>query len=215
MTPGTQVDGEPEVMTTFHTAFTSAFDRLTAGVMVIGSGLVLASSLAIFVLDAPEAGGAMGMVGAGLLGAVATSITRPLQATMPRAAAVLSIVFAYGFVVGGVAFNLETILVANGASSFDTLSAFPVLGASGVLGPLSLVAIGLALFGTRADRVAGGALVLCGLLFPVSRIFDIAAVAMSVDMLLVVGMATLGRGLVRTRGRAPVPSPATRQTIAA
>jgi hypothetical protein len=202
-------------MTTSHTAFTSTSDRLAAGVMVIGSGLVLASSVAIFVLDSPVAGGAMGMVGAGLLGAVATSITRPLQAVLPRAAAVLSTVFAYGFVVGGVAFNLETILIAHGASSFDSLSAFPVIGASGVLGPLSLVAIGLALFGTRADRVAGVALTLCGLFFPVSRIFDIAAVAMSVDLMLVIGMATLARALVRTRGAAPAPTPATRQTIAA
>ena len=202
-------------MTTSHTTYTSAVDRLAAGVMVIGSGLVLASSLAIFVLDAPVAGGAMGIVGAGLLGAVATSITRPLQALLPRAAAVLTTVFAYGFVVGGVAFNLETILVAHGAAYFDSLSAFPVLGASGVLGPLSLVAIGLALFRTGADRVAGVALTLCGLLFPVSRIFEIGAVAMSVDLLLVVGMATLARGLVRTRGGAPVAHPAARQTVAA
>lgn len=215
MTPSTQVGRQPEVMTTSHTAFTSAYDRLAAGVMVLGSVLVLASSVAIFVLDAPVAGGAMGIVGAGLLGAVATSITRQLQAHLPRAAAVLSIVFAYGFVVGGVAFNLETILIAHGGSSFDTLSAFPVIGASGVLGPLSLVGIGLALVSTRADRVAGVALALCGLLFPVSRVFDIAAVAMTVDLLLVVGMATLGRGLVRPRGGAPVPSPATRQTVAA
>jgi hypothetical protein len=46
-----------------------------------------------------------------MMGSVATGITRPLQCTMPRAAAVLTVVVAYGFVVGGVVFNLETILV--------------------------------------------------------------------------------------------------------
>jgi hypothetical protein len=205
-------------MTTSTTAFTSAFDRLAAGVMVIASLLVLASSVAIFVLDSPVAGGAMGMVGAALLGAVATGITRPLQARMPRRAAALTVVFAYGFVVGGVAFNLETILVSHGMMSFDSTDAFPVLGMSGVLGPLSLVGIGAALLVSRvgrADGIAGVALTLCGALFPVSRVFDIASVALSVDTMLVVGMAALAWGLVRPRTAAPVPASATRQPVAA
>lgn len=186
-------------MTTSTTTFTSTFDRLAAGVMVIASVLVLASSFTVFVLDAPVAGGAMGMVGAALLGAAATAITRPLQALMPRRAAALTLLFAYGFVFGGIAFNLETILVEHGMMSLDSVSAFPVIGMSGVIGPLSLVAIGAALFATGANRVAGVALVLCGLLFPVSRVFDIASAALAVDSMLVLGMAVLAWGLMRTR----------------
>lgn len=182
--------------------------------MLISAALILASSVAIFVLDSPVAGGAMGMVGAALMGAVATGITRPLQTRMPRAAAVLTTVFAYGFVVGGVAFNLETILVAHDMASLDTLSAFPVLGVSGVLGPVSLVAIGLALLVSGAHRVAGGALATCGMFFPVSRVFDIAPVAIAVDSLLVLGMATLAWRLVRTPAETAVSPATTRQPVA-
>jgi hypothetical protein len=202
-------------MTTSTTAFTSAFDRIAAGVMVIAPVLVLGSSVAIFVLDVPVAGGAMGMVGAALLGAVATAITRPLQARMPRRAAALTVLFAYGFVFGGIAFNLETILVEHGMMSLDSVSAFPIIGMSGVLGPLSLVGIGAALVATGADRVAGVALAVCGMLFPVSRIFDIAAVALAVDTMLVVGMTTLAWGLVRTRIATLMTEPAPREPIAA
>jgi hypothetical protein len=202
---------DSEAMTTSTTTFTSAFDRLAAGAMVISSILVLGSSVAIFVLDSPAAGGAMGIVGAALLGAVATAITRPLQSRMPRRAAALTVLFAYGFVVGGVAFNLETILVEHGMMSLDSLSVFPVIAMSGVIGPLSLLAIGMALLVTGADRVAGLALAACGMLFPVSRVFDIASAALAVDTMLLVGMATLAWGLVRTPDRAP----AARQLIAA
>jgi hypothetical protein len=202
-------------MTTSTAPFTSVFDRLAAGIMVLGSTLVLASSVAIFVLDAPVAGGAAGMVGATLLGAVATAITRPLQARMPRRAAVLTVLFAYGFVFGGIAFNLETVLVEHGMMSFDSLSVFPVLGMSGVLGPLSLVGIGVALFLTGLNRVAGIALAGCGMLFPVSRVFDIAPVALTVDTMLVLGMTSLAVGLVGTRAAAPVTPSATRQPVAA
>jgi hypothetical protein len=150
-----------------------------------------------------------------MMGSVATGITRPLQSRMPSAAAALTALFAYGFVVGGVAFNLETILIEHGMMSFDSIDAFPVLGMSGVLGPLSLIGIGAALLITGADRVAGAALAVCGVFFPVSRIFDIASVALAVDTMLLVGMATLAWGLVRTRPATPVTTPATREPLAA
>jgi hypothetical protein len=202
-------------MTTSTTTFTSAFDRIAAGGMVIAPLLVLGSSVAIFVLDAPVAGGAMGMIGAALLGAMATAITRPLQARMPRRAAVLTVLFAYGFVFGGIAFNLETILMEHGMMSLDSVSAFPVIGMSGVLGPLSLIGIGAALVATGADRVAGVALAVCGMFFPVSRIFDIAAVALAVDAMLVVGMTTLAWGLVHARTATVVTQSAPREPVAA
>jgi hypothetical protein len=196
---------------TSQTTFTSAFDRLAAGVMVASSGLILASTLADYVIGSPAAAGALGIVGAALLAAVAPGITRPLQARMPRVAAVLTTVFAYGFVVGGVAFNLETILVADGMPSLDALSVFPVIGMSGVLGPLSLVAIGVALAVSGTARAAGSVLVLSGMLFPISRIGDIPMAAIAVDGMLVLGMTMLAWGLVRT----PIHIPAARQPVAA
>jgi hypothetical protein len=198
-------------MTTSTTSFTSTFDNIAAGVMVAASALILGSTLADYVFGSEDVSGAMGIVGAGLLAAVATAITRPLQARMPRAAAALTMLFAYGFVVGGVAFNLETVLVSHDLPSLDALSVFPVIGMSGVLGPLSLAAIGLTMAVSGTARNAGVALALCGVLFPISRVGDVAAVAIVVDTMLVLGVCLLAKDLVRT----PTRSAVARQPVAA
>jgi hypothetical protein len=196
---------------TTSTAFTSDFNRIAAGAMVASSALILGSTLADYVFGSESASGALGIVGAAMLAAVAPGVTRPLQDAMPRVAAALTVIFAYGFVVGGVAFNLETVLVASGQPSLDALSVFPVIGMSGVLGPLSLAAIGIAMVVSGAARNAGIVLASCGVLFPISRVGDIAAVAIVVDGLLVLGLVMLATELVRT----PVRTAVARQPVTA
>jgi len=68
------------------------------------------------------------------------------------------------------------------------------------MGPLAWIGIGLALLrGAVQPRWCGAALVIAGLLFPVSRIGDIAALAIVDDLIFLLALAPLGLAIMQGR----------------
>ncbi|MGH3615449.1 MAG: hypothetical protein ACRDRK_23190 [Pseudonocardia sp.] len=183
------------------TTTTPARDRAHAVAMIVAPIALLASTIGYRVLGSEDGSAAIGILASALLVAATPGITRQLDARMPAVAAVLTVLFMFCFAIGGVSFNLEGIVVAHGAPSLDSLAVFPVIAVPGVLGPLTLAAIGVALFVARATpRFAAAALALGALLFPVSRIGDIAPLAIAVDLLLCAGLIPLALAQLRGLG---------------
>jgi hypothetical protein len=147
---------------------------------------------------------------------VVTGATRLLETAMPRGAAALYLVGTIGS-AAGVAFGLEHI--ANdltGLRLADQEEAAIQLGLlmPGLLFPLSMVGIGVALLraGTQG-RVPGvpgwigAVLATAGVLFPVSRIGEVEALAVVVDAVFLVALVPLGRAILTGRRAAPAPDP--------
>lgn len=101
-------------------------------------------------------------------------------------------------------FNIAPIMQAAGAPAINELGVFPAVAAPGVLGPLALLATGVALYRAGATpRWATIALALGAALFPVSRIGEIGPMMIVVDLLLCAGLIPLGLRLF-ARERVPV-----------
>jgi hypothetical protein len=95
--------------------------------------------------------------------------------------------------------------------ALDALAAYPLqtgvlLWWSGPLFPIMLLAIGAALWRTNAAaRWATAAICLGGALFPLSRIPRLEAVAIAIDLLILIGFSHVGWLLLRQRREAASP----------
>lgn len=184
------------------TTHVSARDRVHGGALLVAPLLLLASSIAYYVIGSQVAGGVIAIYAIASVALAAPALTRPLDATMPRTATTLTALIIFCFVAGGVPFNVAAIMVASGATPLQELAVFPVIALPGVIGPLALVATGVALYRAgAAPRFAPIALALGGLLFPISRIGQIAPLAIAVDLLLCASFIALGLSLLQGSAR--------------
>ncbi len=192
----------------------SVRDRLLATAMVAAPLLLLASTVAYVMGDGlgeDQAGGVLQMYAAAAFVLAIVGLTQLVEATHPRAAAVLTLVGALGC-VGAAGYAINSIYAAIGPvdlnENVDGPAGQLALQWPGILFPLAFIGIGILLLRARVGPPwAGIALVLGGILFPVSRIGSIEALAPVSDALLLVGLAPLGLALLRGRHRAPTAEP--------
>lgn len=179
--------------------------RAFAAAAVAGPVLVVASSLLWLAgLDAARLDAQFVAAPLIALGLVAICIAAAGHA--PRAAAVLAVLAAVGFGAGGAGFAVDGLheVVFDSPSLADEggLAGMMAPSLPGLLGPLAVAAIGVLVLRTRVSpALAGWALLVAGLAFPVSRIGGIAPLALAVDLLMAAALVPLGLRLWRT-GRA-------------
>lgn len=186
----------------------SVHDRLFGAAMIIAPVLLLASTIAAVLgegLGEDQAGGVLQMYAAAAFFLAIIGLTRLIEATAPRAAAALTVFGAFG-VAGAAGYAINSIYAAIGPvnlnENVDGSAGQLALQTPGILFPLTFIGIGIFLLrGHVEPRWSGIALILGGVLFPVSRIGSIDALAPVPDALLLIGLVPLGLALLK--GRAP------------
>lgn len=169
---------------------------------VVGPALVVASSL-LWTAGLEEARFALQFLGAALASVGLVALCLQLAEQAPRTANVLGLLALVGFGAGGIGFAVdglhETIHGSTSMAETDGLAALVAPTATGALGPLSVVAIGIAVLRFRTLPVAAGAmLVVGGVLFPLSRVGEVPPLAVVVDLLLAAVIVPFGVRLWRT-----------------
>jgi hypothetical protein len=179
---------------------TAPFTRLVGGAFIAAPVTLLASSVA-FAAGSEPARGVLQFYAAALFMFVLVTLAQTVAARAPRAAVALGLLAVVGM-AAGVGFAVDNIhgsllddryLVDDGGVAGILVSQVP-----GLMGPIAWVGIGVALLqaGLR-PRWSGWALIAAGLLFPVSRIGDIAPLAVADDLIFVAALAPLGLALMR------------------
>lgn len=169
---------------------------------LIGATFVLAPLLLLVgdAVPAPAGAAIMFYAFAAFMPVVVT-LTGILEVAFPRAAAALTVLRALG-IAAGVGFAIDGIhaelpgsveLIDDGGTAGVFVANIP-----GLMFPLALIGLGLALVRAGAHpRFCGPALILAGLLFPISRIGEIVPLAMVDDLLLLLALAPLGLAIRR------------------
>lgn len=174
------------------------------GVAMIVAPLLLLASTALSVtgdgLGEDRTGGVLQVYAMiGFILAV-IGLTRIAETHFARVAAALTLVGVMG-TAGGVAYGINSIYVTLGTvnlNDVEGLAGLLALKVPGLLFPLTFIGLG-ALF-VRAGvqpRWSGVAMILGGLLFPISRIASIDMLAPLPDALLLFGLAPIGLALLR------------------
>lgn len=169
---------------------------------VVGPVLVVASSL-LWTAGLDEARFALQFLGAALTAVGLVAVCLQLAEQAPRAANVLGLLALVGFGAGGVGFAVDGLHeIVHGSTSMaetDGLAALVAPTATGALGPLCVVAIGVAVLRFRPLPVTSGVLlVVGGVLFPLSRVGEVPPLAVVVDLLLAAAIVPVGVRLWRS-----------------
>jgi len=190
--PGVPAAGSPVIPRT----------RLLGAALIVAPLLLLASSLAS-AAGSEATRGVLGFYAFATFALVVVTLTQSFAATLPRAAAALTVVGVLG-AAAGVGFSIDAIhstlpgsveLIDDGGTAGVLVANVP-----GLMGPLAWIGIGIALLRSGVQpRWCGAALVVAGLLFPVSRIGDIAALAIVDDLIFLLALAPLGWAIVQGR----------------
>lgn len=176
--------------------------RLLGAALIAAPLLLLASSLAS-AAGAEATRGVLGFYAFAVFALVVVTLTQSFAATLPRAAAALTVLGVLG-AAAGVGFSIDAIhsTLPNSVELIDdggTAGVF-VANVPGLMGPLAWIGIGIALLRSGVQpRWCGAALVVAGLLFPVSRIGDIAALAVVDDLIFLLALAPLGWAIMQGR----------------
>jgi hypothetical protein len=189
--------------------------RLTSGALVVAP-LLLIVSTTLFVTggagmnNSAPAGAvmvwAMIAFAVGLLG-----VTRHLAISATRGAALLRVLVVVGC-AGGIGFGVDAMHAAlTGGTNLLDLGGIAVVLGLAIPGALFWTAVAATGFAAgRAGMIGRGAtalIVLGAVLFPVSRMPNIAALAIVADVLLLIGLAALSAALVGRAGqRHPAPA---------
>jgi hypothetical protein len=192
--------------------------RLTGAAAVAGPILVLASTVAYVTvgggLNEGELGGAIQVWAFAILGVAVLGLARTVERSVPGTAALLSVLAVVGAAVGG-GYGIDSMQAAVNGTEALAHGSEPavVLGLllPGLLAPISLVVLGITLTRHGGAGIRGWLLVAAAVLFPVSRIPDVAAIAIVSDLLLVASMGSIGLQLLTGRDRSThssVPAPA-------
>jgi hypothetical protein len=185
-------------------------NRLAGAAAVAGPILLLASTVAYLTvgdgLNDGELGGALQLWAFIGIGLAVLGLARTLERSAPRIATLLSLLAVLAPALGG-AFGIDSMQTAvNGTAPLAERSDPTIVLALLLPGPL--VAIGLAVLGVTLARHGAGVrcwlLVAGALLFPVSRIPDVGAIAILSDLLLVVSMGSIGLQLLVGRALSTV-----------
>jgi hypothetical protein len=194
----------------------NATNRLTGAAAVAGPTLLLASTVAYLTvgdgLNDGELGGALQLWAFVGIGLAVLGLARTLERSVPRTAALLSVLAVLAPALGG-AFGIDSMQTAVNSTAPLAESSDPTIVLALLL-PGPLVALGLALLGVTLARHGAGArgwlLAAGAVLFPMSRIPDVGAIAILSDLLLVASMGSIGLQLLTGRGRSTqgaVPAP--------
>jgi hypothetical protein len=180
----------------------SPLTRLTAGAFVAAPLLIAASSLA-WVAGSEPTRGVLQFYGVALSVIVILTLTHALAPAFPRAAVALTLLGVLG-VAAGAGFAVDNIhgallddayLVDDGGATGALVAQLP-----GPMFALAWVGIGAALLrGGLQPRWSATLLIVAGVLFPVSRIGEIAPLALADDLLFLVALAPLGAAVMRGR----------------
>lgn len=182
-----------------------AYPRLMGAATVAAPVLLLLSTISYISagngMNDGEAGGAIQVWAMIAFGLVTVSLARLLEPAAPRAAATLTVVGLIG-AAGGVGYGIDSIQAAifgtGSIQEADSAVAPLALQLPGVLFPVSLIGLGLMLArsGTVA-RWSGWTMAVGALLFPLSRIPDVEALAIAADAILVIALVPLGVQMIR------------------
>jgi hypothetical protein len=192
----------------------------TTVALVVAPIVMMASTIAYVVGDQGLSEGAAAgaiQIWAFIAYAVAlVGLARTVEGAAPRLAAT-GLVLALIGCVGGAAYGMDSIQAAVLGGTIESSAATPfALRIPGLAFPLALVLLGTLLARCRVAAAPSAMLVIVGgLLFPISRIADLPAVAVASDLVLLVGFAWIAAQL--TRGAvapAPTASPEPRAGVA-
>jgi len=130
-------------------------------------------------------------------------LTQMLENLSPRVAALLTLVGVLG-VAGGVGYGINSIYADIGTIDLNddvAGAAGPLaLQLPGILFPLTFVGLGVALLRTHVQpRWCAVALVVAGVLFPLSRIPSVEILALAADTVFLVALLPLGSAMLRGR----------------
>jgi hypothetical protein len=181
---------------------------MLGGAMIAAPVLTLASTLAYIVgdgMNADAVGGTLQVYAVVATALAIIGLTRLLEAPLPRVSTMLTVLGMLA-VAGGVAFGIDSIVYANdpvaALSEQETAAAGLALFLPGITYPLTFIGIGLSLAKTGVTaRWSGLTLALGGLLFPMSRIPSIEALAVVADVVMLVGLASIGWSVLTGRRR--------------
>jgi hypothetical protein len=168
--------------------------RLVRVAAVVGPLVLAASSVAwLGGDDTEEARGILTFWAFPFMALAVAGIAARLQARSPAGRAVVTALVAIG-ACAGAGFATEINMVEHfGVERLmeqDTPSAMLVLGMPGLCFPLSLIALGLLSFSYRTlPRAQALLLAAAGVLFPLSRIPQVAGLALVADVLLIAALA--------------------------
>lgn len=188
-TPTTTAPIATEPTTTFP------LSRALAVAGIVGPPMILASSVA-WLLGADQLRYVVQFTAAPLTGLGLLALCAVLAQRAPRAAGVLAVMVAVGLAVGGAGFAVDglhgTLFDSPSLADQGGLAGALAPTLPGLLGPLAIIGIGIGLLRTRlAAPPAAIALLTAGVLFPVSRIGEIAGLAAVVDVLIMVSVVPL------------------------
>lgn len=163
---------------------------------VVGPLLVVASSL-LWTAGLDEGRFAVQFLGAGLTALGLIGICLLLAARAPRTANVLGVLALLGFGAGGIGFAVdglhETVHGSTSMAETEGVAALVAPTLTGAVGPLCIMAIGIAVLRFRTLPVAAGVmLIVGGALFPISRIGMIPPLALVVDLVLAAVIVPVG-----------------------
>ena len=154
-----------------------------------------------FAAGSEPARGVLQFYAAALFMFVLVTLAQTVAAGAPRAAVALALLAVVGMTAGA-GFAVDNIhgallddayLVDDGGTAGILVSQIP-----GLMGPIAWVGFGVALLQAGVQpRWSGWALIAGGILFPVSRIGDIAPLAIADDLIFLVALAPLGLALMQ------------------
>ncbi len=183
--------------------------RVFAVAMILAPILLLLSTLAHSFgkgLGEDATGGAIQVYAMVAFALAIVGLTSLLEPSLSRLSAVLTVTGLLG-VAGGVGFGIDSIVFAsNPTAAASELEGSTAAGLAlflpGTVFPLTLIVLGLALAKTGVvPRPAALALALGGLLFPLSRIPSIEALAVASDLMLITGLVPIGLAVWSTAHR--------------
>lgn len=180
--------------------------RVSPAAMIVAPLLLLASSTA-FAFGAgfgKDVTGGTLLVWAGSAFALAVpALTAQIAPARRVLAEVLTVCGVIGS-AGAVAFGLEAIYAAASSGTRVLTLSVPV-GVMGLVFPLTMIAIGLAVAALRIRPMSGLLLAAAGVLFPVSRVGQIEILAIAVDLLFVAALVPVGLAQLRQGQASRVP----------
>lgn len=179
-------------------------DAVIAVATILGPLLMLGSSVA-WLADAEETRAILLMWAVIGLGITIVGFSHRLRPAMPWAAAVVLGIGIVGAIAGG-AYAAETAIVDHFGiermNDQETLATTLVLQIPGLLFPLSFVAAAIASWRAQLlTPIHAGTLAVGALLFPASRIPEVAGLGVAADVVLALALVPIGIGLLAGRPR--------------
>lgn len=151
------------------------------------------------------------------LAVVIVGLSRMLAARSEKVGLAVLVLGLVG-VAGGVGFAMEAMYVASGAprmAESQDPSALLGLNMPGVVFPLAMVVTGISLVRAKGGWPvwAGAVVALAGVMFPVSRIGNVVALALVADGLLLLGLGAMGLWLISESTATQTGRPAAQASI--